>query len=200
MRFVGYEEIIVRLLEAPYQDTMSAMRVNGGLSEWFDAVVEVMQGCILSQLLFNILLEAVMAVNVSGINISNFLFADDICLAAGSNKDLQQLVDHTTSNRFGLKVSNTKTEVQYIGREKQHTKIMLGSSELTQFVYLGGVISEDTSCDEDVTRRIGLAAGTVRNLHNIRKANDISKSTKVLLYQTLVRAIILYNSETWTLK
>jgi len=156
------------------------------------------------------LLEAVMAlalenneeidVNVSGINISNFRFADDICLAAGSNKDLQQLVDHTTSNRFGLKVSNTKTEVQYIGREKQHTKIMLGSSELTQFVYLGGVISEDTSCDEDVTRRIGLAAGTVRNLHNIRKANDISKSTKVLLYQTLVRAIILYNSETWTLK
>ena len=29
---------------------------------------------------------------------------------------------------------------------------------------------------------------------------DTSKSTKVLLYRTLVRAIILYNSETWTLK
>jgi len=53
-----------------------------------------------------------------------------------------------------------------------------------------------------VTRRIGLAAGIVRNLHKIWKTNDISKSTKVLLYQTLVRvrAIILYNSETWTLK
>jgi len=51
-----------------------------------------------------------------------------------------------------------------------------------------------------VARRIGLAAGIVRNLHEIWKANDISKSTKVLLYQTLVRAIILYNSETWTLK
>jgi len=70
-------------------------------------------------------------------------------------------------------------------------------------VYLGGVITEDLSCDKDhkdVARRIGLAAGIVRNLHEIWNANDISKSTKVLLYQTLVRAIILYNSETWTLK
>jgi len=64
---------------------------------------------------------------------------------------------------------------------------------------VGEVISEDMRCDENVTRRIGLAAGIVRNLHNIWKANNFSKSTTVLLYQTLVRAI-LYNLETWTLK
>jgi len=52
----------------------------------------------------------------------------------------------------------------------------------------------------DVVRRIGLAAGIVRSLHQIWKAEDISKSTKVLLYKTLVHSIILYNSETWTLK
>ena len=47
---------------------------------------------------------------------------------------------------------------------------------------------------------IGHAAGIVRSLHKIWKAEDISKSTKVLLYKTLVQSIILYNSETWTLK
>jgi len=201
MRFLGYEEKIVRLLEALYQDSMCAVRVDGGLSEWFDTIVGVMQGCVLSPLLFNIMLEVVIAlaledneigVNISVINISNLRFADDICLAAGSNKDLQQLVDkvHTTSSRFGLKVSSTKTEVQCIGSEKQQMKIVLGNRQLMQceqFVYLGGVISEDMSCDKDVTRRIGLAAGIVRNLHNIWKAKDITKSTKVLLYQTLVR-------------
>jgi len=31
-------------------------------------------------------------------------------------------------------------------------------------------------------------------------AEDISKSTKVLLYQILVQSIILYNSETWSFK
>ena len=52
----------MRLLEALYQDTMSAVRggtMNGGVSEWFATVIGAMQGCILSPLLFNILLEVV---------------------------------------------------------------------------------------------------------------------------------------------
>ena len=159
----------------------------------FATVVGVMQECILSPLLFNILLEVVIALalednevgaNISGVNISNFRFADDICLAAESSSDLQQLVDkvHTTSSRFGLKVSSTKTEVQCISRERQDMKIMLGNGQLVkceQSVYLGRVISEDLSCDKDVDRRIGLAAGIVRNLHKIWKVSNVSKSTKV---------------------
>jgi len=45
----------------------------------------------------------------------------------------------------------------------------------------------------------GRAAGIVKSLHQIWKEEDISKPTKVLLYNTLVQSIILYNSETWTL-
>jgi len=66
-------------------------------------------------------------------------------------------------------------------------------------LYLGGVISEDLSCDKDVARRISLAAGIVRDLHKVWKAINISKSTKALLYQTLVQTI-LDNSETWIFK
>jgi len=47
---------------------------------------------------------------------------------------------------------------------------------------------------------IGLAAGIVRNLGKVWKANDISKATRVLLYQTLIQSVISYNSETGTLK
>jgi len=73
-------------------------------------------------------------------------------------------------------------------------KIMLGNTQLVQcedFVYLGGVISQDLTSEKDVTRRMGLASGIVRNLNKIWMAEDISKSTKVLLYQTLVQSIIL---------
>ena len=167
----------------------------------------------LSPLLFNILLEVVIALalennefgaKVSGFCISNLRFADDICLIAEGNDDLQQTVDKVyTSNRFGLEVNRTKTEVQCIGREKQQMKTSLGGTELTQceeFVYLGGVVSADGLCDRDVDRRIGLAAGIVRNLHSIWKAKNISMSTKVLLYQSMVQSIVLYNSETWTIK
>ena len=85
----------------------------------------------------------------------------------------------------------------------QHMKIMLGNCQLEQcqdFVYLGGNILQDASCDRNVIRRIGLAAWHCEKLTSDIKAEDISKSTKVLLYKTLVQSIILYNSETWTLK
>jgi len=49
--------------------------------------------------------------------LSNLRFADDICLIADGNDDLQHTVDkvYTTGNRFGLDVRRTKTEVQCIG-------------------------------------------------------------------------------------
>lgn len=129
MRFLGYEDKIVRLLEALYKDTMSAVRVDGDLSEWFITISGVMQGCALSPLLFNILLEVVIALalennefgaKVSGFCISNLRFADDICLIT---EGLQQTVDkvYTTGNRFGLEVSRTKTEVQCIAILREPT-------------------------------------------------------------------------------
>ena len=86
-----------------------------------------MQGCVLSPRLFSILLEVVIALalennefgaKVSGFCISNLHFADDICLVAEGNDDLQHTVDkvYTTDNRFGLEVSRTATKVQRIGR------------------------------------------------------------------------------------
>jgi len=39
MRFLAYEDKIVRILEALYQDTMSAVRVDSELSEWFFTVI-----------------------------------------------------------------------------------------------------------------------------------------------------------------
>jgi len=79
--------------------------------------------------------------------------------------------------------------------------VKLGSTDLQQAedsVYLGGTISADSVTD--VMRRIGLAAGIMRKLQLMWNANDISKNTKVCLYQSLIQSLLLYNSETWTLK
>ena len=81
---------------------MSAVRVDSELSESFFTVTGVMKECVLSPVLFNILLEVVIALalegneigaTISGNLISNLCFADGICLVATSNDDLQQLVD-----------------------------------------------------------------------------------------------------------
>jgi len=81
--------------------------------------------------------------------------------------------------------------------------IRLGASSLKQaehFLYLGGTVSADQSCDKDIEQRIGLATGIVRRLGKVWVAKDIRSETKMMLYKTLIQSVVLYNAETWTLK
>ena len=50
---------------------------------------------------------------------SNLHFTDDICMAAESSDDLQQLVDniYLAGIKFGLRINCSETEVQCIERE-----------------------------------------------------------------------------------
>ena len=49
-------------------------------------------------------------------------------------------------------------------------------------------------------RRTGLACGVMQSLAPVWKSKTISTHTKVKVYETLVLSVLLYNSETWTLK
>ena len=217
MRHLGYDRKIVRLLENLYKSTRSSVRVGsaGELSNWFETLVGVLQGCVLSPLLFNIMLEVVMALGeesvnlgatISGTKCNNLRFADDISLITENESDLQTLVDllQESSKRFGLKISTAKTEIQCISRNSVVSmSIKIDDTELKQvedFTYLGGVISSDGRCEHDIGRRIGLATGAASALNTIWASKEIRNDTKVRVYETLVLSILLYNSETWTLK
>ena len=120
MRHLGYDRKLVRIFESMYRGTCSAVRsgsawcpsgTKGELSGWFETIVGVVQGCVLSPILLNILLEVVMLLSLNdvdiGATISGFIynslrFADDIALIAESETDLQVLVSsvHQASSRF----------------------------------------------------------------------------------------------------
>ena len=72
--------------------------------------------------------------------------------------------------------------------------------QVDKFVYLGGTISSRGTNEEDVTRRIDLAAGASRSLTRIWTNKSIKRKPKVRIYEVLVTSLLLYNSETWTLK
>ena len=68
------------------------------------------------------------------------------------------------------------------------------------FTYLGGVISENSTCTDDIKRRIGLAMGGMQKLTSIWKSKEITTETKIELYRVLILSIATYGSESWTLK
>ena len=142
---------------------------------------------------------------ISGFLCSNLRFADDIALLTEGDRDLQSQVNnlHAVSTRFRLKISPSKTEVQCCSRDPPAIQINIDGSRLgqvEQFTYLGGVISCDNSSENDVGRRIGLATGASAALNTIWASKDITQETKLRVYRPLVLSILLYNSETWTLR
>ena len=70
---------------------------------------------------------------------------------------------------------------------------------MESFTYLGSIQTSDGCCRSDITRRIGFASSAISSLNNIWNTKLLSIQTKVPVYQTLVRSILLYASETWTL-
>ena len=122
--------------------------------------------------------------------------ADDIALIAESEEELQTLVDkvHHSSSTLGLKINVNNTEVQNISKEPKHIHIMIDDKELTQvdnFTYLGGIISQDGSNSQDIKQRIGKAMGAVQKLYNLWNSTNIRVSTKTELYRVLIQLICM---------
>ena len=65
------------------------------------------------------------------------------------------------------------------------------------FTYLGSIINQQGGTDADVESRIGKARTAFTTLKNIRKCQQISTHTKVRLFSSNVKSVLLYGSETW---
>lgn len=164
--------------------------------------------------LFNLLLEIIMRLakgqeemgtNINGQLINNLRFADDVDLIANTSQNLQEITNRVdeSSRRMGLRINIGKTKTMTIGKQHEDLKINIGDEtieQVTKFVYLGGVITEDGNCTEDIKRRCGLACAAFGGLNKMWRAKNISVTTKMRLYHTLVEPVLLYGSECWTLR
>ena len=143
------------LIEDLYSKSISAVRIEGELTEWFRIKVGVRQGCGLSQDIFNLILEIVMrlaekegsdtGIKLNGRLLDNLRFADDIDLMADMEDSLQDLTNRVdkSSKRMGLKINSEKND-GIIGKQHEELQVRLGIGvleQVTRFVYLGGPIS-----------------------------------------------------------
>src|SRR6218665_182777 len=115
---------------------------------------------------------------VGGQTVNNLRFADDIDLVAEDDGQLQELTDevHSSSQRFGLKINVEKTKTITIGKQQKTVEIKIERETLeqvTDFIYLGGVITEDGRCTKDIKRRIGLASAMFGTMNKMWRSNNI---------------------------
>ena len=65
------------------------------------------------------------------------------------------------------------------------------------FKYLGSTVTRDDCIEEEINLRIASAARCAWSLDGTLKSRLISKTTKTLIYKTIIRPILIYGCETW---
>ena len=135
-------------------------------------------------------------------NINNLRYADDTTLIAESEEELKSLL-------MTVKVESEKV---YLKLNIQKRKIMasdpITSREIdgetvetvSDFIFGGSTITADSDCSHEIKRRLLLGRKVMTNLDSIFKSRDIILPTKVCLVKAMVFPVVMYGSESWTVK
>jgi len=70
---------------------------------------------------------------------------------------------------------------------------------VAEFIYLGTLISNDNSLEEEIQRRILASNRTYFAAISLFRSRLLSRATKIILYKTLIRPVVTYGAEAWTL-
>ncbi|XP_030834414.1 uncharacterized protein LOC115921254 [Strongylocentrotus purpuratus] len=187
LRSIGVDKSLVDLIESMYKQTKWSVMVNGKITEWFDVIAGVRQGCLLSPSLSNPFLEYVMkdiqqldsGIQMGDMRINNIRYADDTTLMELVFENLQISTNELEKacRRWDMKINATKSE--FMTEDQQD--ILLNNTNIEKvekFVFLG---SKVPSIEEDVKRHI-------------------SRRLKVRIYRALILPIATYGAESWTLR
>ena len=71
---------------------------------------------------------------------------------------------------------------------------------VTDFIFLGSIITVAIDCSHEIKRHLLLGRKVMTNLDSILKSRDITLPTKVRLVKAMVFPVVMYESESWTVK
>ena len=211
MQHYGIPQKLIAIIRGFYEDATTQVIHNNRLSDPFSVKTGVRQGCLLSPMIFLLVIDWVMKRTVdnkkTGIpwtfskQQEDLCFADDICLLSNKHQHMQTKVSQLNeeARKTGLKINIKKTEVMKINN-KQQLPITLNSETLPEadkFVYLGSVVASNGGAEDDVGARINKARHAFITLRRVWNSSALSKTTKVRIFNTNVKTILLYGSETW---
>ena len=126
-------------------------------------------------------------------------FADDLALLSHSHQQMQEKTEllNAVSTQIGLNINRSKTRIMK-ANTKNNLITMNGEplEETDSFTYLGSTINKHGGTEEDVKARIQKARVAFIMLRKIWRAKQIKTNTKLRIFNSNIRAVLLYGSET----
>ena len=215
LRHYGIPEVIVNAIGVLYNNSKSAVMVDGNLSDPFQVTTGVLQGDVLAPFLFIVLIDYLMKRATENIEsgvvthprqsrrhpaktLNDLDFADDIALLESSIPNAQRQLTRTavSAEQLGLVISVPKTEYMSINCNPLPPLEVYEQpiNHVSNFRYLGSMMASSIS---DITRRKALAWTAFWKLEKIWRSTSISIDTKIRLFNTTCVTVLLYGCESW---
>lgn len=207
----GFPRHLIQACQSLYQHTKIV------INKYKDCEVAinqgVRQGCSLSPTLFNIYIDDIirnwkLSITPSirlnaNTNINTLLFADDQAIIQENEDDLQRATHrlYTICRDYGMKISSKKSKTMaFKGKDPVRSKIVVNNEILEQvshFTYLGCDLTYENETDiQKKLHRFQHICGTLSR--TLKKRTR--KETQLKFYKVMAIPVLLYGSETWTLK
>ena len=212
LKDIGIDEKDLRIIAGLYWDQTSVVRTKTEFSSEFSIKRGVRQGCVLSPNLFNLYIEKIFKevidrnrANIGGMNINNLRYADVTALIALNAADLQILLDkaNTRGNLYGMEINIAKTKSMVVSKTA-HKIVDLELDgkpieQVSKFVYLGHMTSEDGRDDAEIIRRIVIAKRAFANMRKLLTCRNINICFRFRLLKWYVSSTLTYGVEIWTI-
>ena len=208
----GIPTKVIRLIKIFYKEYKCVVEVNKDKTEMFRVKTGVRQGCNMSALLFIIALDWIMRKTVEekkrGITwkmmeqLEDLDFADDICLLSHTYRDSQEKMERVAkySGMLGLRINVKKTKSMVLNTGRRMVMELNGKviEKVEEFNYLGAKITKNGGSSEDIKQRICKAKVNFNQLGRFWRAKKVKMKTKIKIYKSNIRSVLLYGCETWS--
>ena len=104
------------------------------------------------------------------------------------------------SEKVGLKLNIQKTKIMASGPITSWQINGEKVEAVTAFIFLGSKIIMDGDYNHESKRHLLLGKKAMTNLDSVLKSRDITWPTKVRLVKAMVSPVLMYGSESWTVK
>ncbi|XP_043922942.1 uncharacterized protein LOC122798228, partial [Protopterus annectens] len=213
LKHYGIPTKIVNLIKNSYNGLSCRVIHGGQLSESFQVKTGVRQGCLLSQFLFLLVIDWIMKKSTAGQKngiqwtlwnqLEDLDYADDLALISHSQQQMQNKTNlvAVTALEVGLNINNLKTKILKLNSTNTNPITLQGKplEEVQSFTYLGSIIDKQGGSEADVRARIGKARAAFIQLNRVWKTRELSLINKIRLFNSNVKSVLLYGTETWGL-
>ena len=115
------------------------------------------------------------------------------------NEELKHLLKKVKeeSKNVGLKLNIQKMKIMASG---PITSWEIDGETVSDFIFGGSKITADRDSSHEIKRRLLLGRKVMTNLDSLFKSRDITLPAKVHLVKAMVFPVVMYGSESWTIK